>query len=178
MHHKVKQRWERVAQISPHCICNRLGPKVRSKQACSTLFWNDFTLESIQHYRFCTLQSFIHAHVGIPFSNTVAWSLLQYSLVLRHIYKYGKHNIPKYHICSWDTAYAYHNSLNSFLVPMRSEFHHVKKNSLKVVIFLLHPSLQFNSHTSSDDSSRHIIACLIALFYYPLAKAALRLHIK
>lgn len=49
---KVKQRWERLSQISPHSICGRLGLKVHSKQAWSTLVWNYFTLESIQHYSF------------------------------------------------------------------------------------------------------------------------------
>ncbi len=84
--HKVKQRWERLAQISPHSICGRLGLKVHSKQAWSTLVWNYFTLKSIQHYGF--LQTAISHLVYVPC--TVAWWLpsSQHSLVSRYIHIY------------------------------------------------------------------------------------------
>lgn len=70
----------------------------------------------------------------------------------------------------------YHCFQSSFLVVTSPAFHHGEKNSLKVNEFLTAFSCQRCSHISRDDSSRHTIVCLMALFRFCSRTAALCLH--
>lgn len=60
-----------------------LGPKVHFKQAGSALVWNDFTLNSIQHYGARTLPSFTHVPVS-KYPNAAARPLLTYGAHWSH----------------------------------------------------------------------------------------------
>lgn len=56
--------------------------------------------------------------------------------------------------------------------------YHSEENTPEVNEFLTAVSRQRCSYISSDDSSRHMIVCLIAVFYFCLQMTALCLHVE